>query len=122
VNVKAFDALPKEYQAIFEAACADANDWISAKYDSSNPAALKRLLSNGVKLQGFSNEILAACYKASTDAFDEIATKNAKFRKVYEPWRKFRDEQVQWFSIAENRFDNFMVSAQRMAQKGGKKG
>src|SRR6476661_4387754 len=86
VNARAFDALPKEYQAIFEAACADANDWISAKYDSSNPAALKRLLSNGVKLQGFSNEILAACYKASTDAFDEIATKNAKFRKVYEPW------------------------------------
>jgi hypothetical protein len=29
---------------------------------------------------------------------------------------------VQWFSIAENRFDNFMVAAQRLAQQKGKKG
>jgi TRAP-type mannitol/chloroaromatic compound transport system substrate-binding protein len=60
---------------------------------------------------------MAACEKASTEVFDDIATKNAKFRKVYEPWKKFRDEQVQWFSIAENRYDNFMVSAQRAAQR-----
>jgi TRAP-type mannitol/chloroaromatic compound transport system substrate-binding protein len=118
VNLKAWDALPKEYQAVLEAASADANDWITAKYDASNPAALKRLVSNGVKLQPFSNDILAACYKASTEVFDEIATRNAKFRKVYEPWKRFRDEQVQWFSIAENRYDNFMVSAQRTLQKG----
>jgi len=123
VNAKAFEALPKDYQTIFEMACADANDWIQGKYDSANPPALKRLLTNGVKLQGFSNEIMAACYKASTEIFDDIATKNARFRKVYEPWKKFRDEQVQWFSIAENRYDNFMVAAQRMAQqKSGKKG
>ena len=60
---------------------------------------------------------MAACYKASEEVFAEIAVKNAKFRKVYEPWKKFRDEQVQWFSIAENRYDNFMIAAQRLAQK-----
>jgi hypothetical protein len=37
---------------------------------------------------------------------------------VYEPWKKFRDEQVQWFSIAEGRQDSFMVNAQRSAQRG----
>jgi TRAP-type mannitol/chloroaromatic compound transport system substrate-binding protein len=122
VNIKAWEALPKDYQAVLESACADANDWILTKYDTANPAALKRLIANGVKLQPFSNEIMAACYKASEEAFDEIATKNAKFRKVYEPWKKFRDEQVQWFSIAENRYDNFMVAAQRTAQRAtGKK-
>jgi TRAP-type mannitol/chloroaromatic compound transport system substrate-binding protein len=117
VNIKAWEALPKDYQAILESACADANDWILAKYDSGNPAALKRLIANGVKLLPFSNEIMAACYKASAEVYDEIATKNAKFRKVYEPWKKFRDEQVQWFSIAENRYDNFMISAQRGSQR-----
>ena len=117
MNVKAFEALPKEYQSILESACADANDWIQAKYDAANPAALKRLIASGVKLLPFSNEIMAACEKASAEVFDDIATKNAKFRKVYEPWKKFRDEQVQWFSIAENRYDNFMVSAQRAAQR-----
>jgi TRAP-type mannitol/chloroaromatic compound transport system substrate-binding protein len=93
-----------------------------AKYDALNPAALRRLVAGGVKLLPFSNDIMAACYKASTEIFDDVATKNAKFRKVYEPWKKFRDEQVQWFSIAENRYDNFMVSAQRVAQKAPRKG
>ena len=122
VNAKAWEALPKDYQAIFEAACADAHDWVQTKYDAANPAALKRLITNGVRLLPFSNEIMAACYKASREVYDGIAEKNAKFRKVYEPWKKFRDEQVQWFSIAENRYDNFMVGAQRSAQGGAKKG
>jgi TRAP-type mannitol/chloroaromatic compound transport system substrate-binding protein len=117
VNLKAWEALPKEYQAILEAACADASEWITAKYDSGNPGALKRLIANGVKLLPFSNEIMAACFKASEEVFADVATKNAKFRKVYEPWKKFRDEQVQWFSIAENRYDNFMVAAQRTSQR-----
>jgi TRAP-type mannitol/chloroaromatic compound transport system substrate-binding protein len=117
VNLKAWEALPKDYQVIFEAATADAYDWILGKYDAGNPAALKRLIASGVKLLPFSNEIMAACHKASGEVFDDIATKNAKFRKVYEPWKKFRDEQVQWFSIAENRYDNFMVAAQRTSQR-----
>ena len=62
------------------------------------------------------------CYKASEENYEEVAVKNAKFRKVWEPWKKFRAEQVQWFSIAEGRFDSFMVGTQRSAQKGQKKG
>ena len=34
MNVKEFEALPKEYQAILESACAEANDWMQAKYDA----------------------------------------------------------------------------------------
>ncbi|MEO8848061.1 MAG: hypothetical protein ABI440_05470, partial [Casimicrobiaceae bacterium] len=55
----------------------------------------------------------AACYKATTEVYDEIAGKNAKFNKIYGPWKAFRADQVEWFSVAENRFDNFMIAAQR---------
>jgi len=123
VNIKAWESLPAEYKAILEAACAEANVWMVAKYDALNPDALKRLLATGVKLQPFSNEIMAACYKASTEVYDEFATKNAKFKKVYESWKKFRNEQNQWFAVAESRFDNFMIAAERTTQRGtGKKG
>ena len=88
-----------------------------AKYDALNPPALKRLIGNGVKLLPFSNEIMAACYKATKETYDEIAGKNDKFKKIYEPWQKFRAEQVEWFAVAENRFDNFMIAAERMSQK-----
>ena len=121
VNTKAWSDLPKDYQAVLEAACHQANVDMVAKYDAVNPPALKRLLANGVKLLPFSNDIMAACYKATQEVYDEIATKNDKFRKIYEPWKKFRTDEVEWFSIAENRFDNFMIAAERTAQAAKKK-
>jgi TRAP-type mannitol/chloroaromatic compound transport system substrate-binding protein len=121
VNIKAWEALPAEYKAILESACAEASIDMVAKYDAVNPAAFKRLVGNGVKVLPFSNDILAACYKAAIEVYAETSEKNAKFKKVYEHWSKFRDEQVQWFSIAENRFDNFMIAAQRLSQQAPKK-
>jgi len=121
VNIKAWEALPKDYQSILEGACYEANVDMVAKYDALNPAALKRLIAGGVKLQPFPNDIMVACYKATQEVYDEIATKNAKFKKVYEPWKKFREDQVQWFQVAENRFDNFMITAERQSQRGAKK-
>jgi len=64
---------------------------------------------------------MAACYKATTEVYDEIATKNAKFAKIYGPWKKFRDEQVSWFAVAENRFDNFMIAAERLSGRAAPK-
>jgi len=45
--------------------------------------------------------------------YEDIASKNAKFKKVYEPWKAFRADEIEWFQVAENRFDNFMIAAQR---------
>ena len=117
VNTKAWADLPKDYQSILEGACAEANIDMVAKYDALNPAALKRLIGSGVKLLPFSNEIMAACYKATKETYDDVASTNAKFAKIYEPWKKFRSDQVEWFAVAENRFDNFMIAAERLAQK-----
>jgi len=123
VGQKAWASLPKEYQAILEAACAEAYIWMVSKYDALNPPALKRLLAGGVNLAPFPNDVMAACFKTSEELYREFSAKSPKFAKVYEPWKKFRDEQIQWFSIAEGRFDNFMVSTQRSTQKAaGKKG
>jgi TRAP-type mannitol/chloroaromatic compound transport system substrate-binding protein len=121
VNIKAWTELPKDYQAALEAACYEANVDMLAKYDALNPPALRRLLANGVNLRPFSNEIMAACYKAANEVFEETNAANAKFKKIYEPWKKFRDEEDLWFSVAENRFDNFMIAATRAAPAAPKK-
>jgi len=114
-NIKAFEALPKEYQAALEAACYEANVDMVAKYDAVNPPALRRLVANGVALRPFPREVMQACFKAAGEVFDETMAKNAAFKKVFEPWKKFRDEEDLWFSVAENNFDNFMISATRSA-------
>ena len=48
INLAKWNALPKAYQAILEAAAGYANVEEQARYDARNPQALKRLVANGV--------------------------------------------------------------------------
>jgi TRAP-type mannitol/chloroaromatic compound transport system substrate-binding protein len=116
VNIGEWNKLPKEYQAILEMACWEAHVDMQARYDVKNPPALKRLVAGGTKLMPFSNDVMAACYKAALELYDETAAKNPKFAKIYAPWKKFRDEQIEWFSICEGRFDNFVAATVRAGQ------
>ena len=109
VNQAAYDALPKSYQAILEAACAEANQDMQARYDVQNPQAVKRLLANGTQFRPFSKEIMVAAYKAAQDVYAETSKANPKFAKVYEPWRAFMDEERQWWRVAESTYDQFTL-------------
>lgn len=111
VNTEKWASLPKHYQAILEAACARAHTWTAAKYDAQNPKALRELVAQGTKLAAFPQSVMEACYNASVEVFNEIAAKNPKFKKVYDSWKPFRAEQVLWFRVSENTFDNFMARA-----------
>jgi TRAP-type mannitol/chloroaromatic compound transport system substrate-binding protein len=82
-----------------------------AKYDARNPAALRRLLGAGAQLRPFSQEILEAAYKAANELYDEISSKNAEFKKMYDNLREFRNEEYLWFQVAEYSFDTFMIRA-----------
>ncbi|HEV3239039.1 MAG TPA: TRAP transporter substrate-binding protein [Casimicrobiaceae bacterium] len=115
VNTKAWADLPKDYQAILEAACAEANVDTMAKYDALNPAALRRLVAAGVQLRPFPREIMQAAHSAAIEVYDQFAATNAKFRKVYEPWKRFRDDEILWFRVAEENFDQFMAMASRQS-------
>ena len=107
VNIKEWEKLPKTYQAALEAACYEANADMMAEYDFKNPPALQRLLKNGVKLFAYSNDIMKAAQKASFELFEEEAEKNPSFKKIYEPWKKFRAEQLLWNRVAENTLASF---------------
>ena len=96
-----FDSLPKEYQAILQAACADAHVDMMAKYDAKNPTALKQLIGAGTQLRQFPKPVMDACYKAAQEVYAETAAKNPEFKKVHDDYRKFMDDQNLWFRVAE---------------------
>lgn len=111
VNTKEWEKLPTDYKAAFEAAAAEANVHMMAKYDARNPAALGRLLQQGVKLRPFPKPVMEAAFKSAVEFYNDEAGKNPEFKKIYEPWKRFRQDSVQWFSVAEARYDNFVVNA-----------
>ena len=110
VNIKEWEKLPKAYQNALEVACYEANLDMMAEYDFKNPQALARLLKNGVKLYSYSTAIMKEAQKAAFDLYEEEASKNPSFKKIYEPWKKFRHEQFLWNKVAENTLSGFMLN------------
>jgi TRAP-type mannitol/chloroaromatic compound transport system substrate-binding protein len=101
VNLREWNALPKEYREWFRSAAVEASSEMLAKYDAVNPPALERLLARGVQLRPFPEEILTAARRAAFDLYEEHAAKDATYRKIYEAWKRFRAQSYRWFSTAE---------------------
>jgi TRAP-type mannitol/chloroaromatic compound transport system substrate-binding protein len=108
INSKAWAALPKEYQALVEAAASHAHVDMQARYDGKNPGALKRLVAGGAKLNGFNREIMSAAHAAAMDLYSDLSAKNPAWKKIYADFAAFRDELGVWFRFSEAGFDGFM--------------
>lgn len=110
VNKKEWDKLPKLYQAAIEVASLEAHTDMQAKYDAKNPSALARLLRDKTVLKPFPQSVMESCFKAAQETFTEEAAINPKFKKVYDDWVSFRNNQGQWFGVAEQTFARFSMS------------
>ncbi len=109
INIGKWNELPKNYQAVVEMAAAKAQAWMLSKYDAENPKALRELVAGGTKLVAFPTPVMEAAFNAANDLYNELSAKSPRFKKVYENWRAFRNEEILWFRVCENSFENFMA-------------
>jgi TRAP-type mannitol/chloroaromatic compound transport system substrate-binding protein len=110
VNNAKWNELSPEYKAAFNNACAEGNTWMMAKYDAQNPAALRRLVAGGTQLRPFPKPVMDACYKAALERYAEESAKNPKWKKIYDNYTAFQREQILWFRVCENTYDNYMAT------------
>jgi len=111
MHQRAWDALPDVYKNILEVACGEATLEMAARYDEANPKALRRLLAGGAQLRAWPREILQASWRATHELYEDTAAQNPRFRKMWTSYKAFRDEQFQWFRVAENAYENFAFAA-----------
>lgn len=111
VNEKAWNALTPEFKAIFEVACNEQTLSMLARYDATNPAALKQLIAGGAKLAYFPRDVMDAAYKASQDIWKELTAKNPDFAEIFPHWQSFQRDQVEWFRVAEAALDGYTFNA-----------
>ena len=109
INLAKWNELPKAYRSIVELAAAKAHTAMVSKYDAENPKALRELVAAGTKLLPFPQSVMEAAFNASNELYAEISSKNAKFKKMFDSWKAFRNEEILWFRVAEGTFDNFMA-------------
>ena len=113
IGLPKWNDLPKNYQAIVQQASYLANVWMQAKYDAGNPPALKRLIAAGAKLAPFSQAIMDASWKAANEVFTETSAASPDFKKIYEHFTAFRNDQYLMWQVAEYSFDTYMIRARR---------
>ncbi len=113
-NKSEYDKLPEEYKRAIHTAAAEVNVNMVARYDHLNPIALRKLLDNGVTLRKFSDDIMQAAQKSAFEIYEELNDTNELWKKVYEPWKKYRDSQYAWFNVAEQGYASFAIPQANM--------
>jgi len=108
VNNAAYNELSAEYKAIIENASVNAATTMQARYDARNPAALKKLVSQGTKLFRFPKDVMDGAFKASQELYADIGGKNPAFKKIHDDYMAFRRYANLWFRFSEATFDDFM--------------
>ncbi len=117
VNKEAFNRLPPAYKAAIEVASNEANSEMLARYDHLNPQALRKLVAAGAQLRPWPRDIMQAAWREAHAMYEELSGQNERFKKVWTSYRAYRDDEYQWFRIAENSFDNFaFIEAARAAR------
>jgi TRAP-type mannitol/chloroaromatic compound transport system substrate-binding protein len=108
INNKAWEGLSAENKAIVESAAAFAHVEMLAKYDYRNPAALKTLVGQGVKLFRFPKDMMEGSFKAAGDVYSELSASNADWKKIFADFSAWRRDANLWFRFTEAGFDDFM--------------
>jgi len=109
INIEKWNSLTPAYKSLVRTASSLANEWMLAKYDAGNPAALKRLLAGGTQLRAFPTPVMDACLKAALEVYAEVSAKNTDFKKVWDAMLAFRNDQYLWWRVAEYTNDDFLI-------------
>ena len=101
VNERAFESLPAEWRAIFEAATKEASTAMTQLYDKLNPEALATLRSKDVQLRPFPEDVMHASRQASEQLLEDGAAQDADYRRILDSWRAFRKQSDSWLGTSE---------------------
>jgi TRAP-type mannitol/chloroaromatic compound transport system substrate-binding protein len=102
VNKKAFDSLPKDLQTIIETAAASSNIWMLSQFEAKNLAALKKLKQeHHVEVLPFPDDVMIALHAYTKEVLEEESAKDATFKRVYEHYKAFMDDNDAWNALSE---------------------
>lgn len=110
ISKVSYDSLPDDLKEVVTAAASHAHVDMQAKYDARNPAALKELLTHGVKLIRMPKDVMDTAYRAAEQLYEDLSAKDPEWKKIYTDYDKFRTDEYQWFRIAEQSYDSFMMN------------
>ncbi|MDA0237365.1 MAG: TRAP transporter substrate-binding protein [Proteobacteria bacterium] len=96
INLPVWNSLSKQHQAIIEVSCGDTIRDGLALGEFSQPAAIDKMVKQGVKVHYWKPEFLAAFKGAWDEVAAEESAVNPEFKRVYENYVAFRKQFATW--------------------------
>jgi TRAP-type mannitol/chloroaromatic compound transport system substrate-binding protein len=105
VNKRAWDSLPADLQAIISHAAESENVLMLSEMEQKNLAALKELQArDDVLIQRFPDDVLARLQSMTEETLNEEAAANPAFKRVYDAYQAFRQQDDAWTAISERAY------------------
>jgi TRAP-type mannitol/chloroaromatic compound transport system substrate-binding protein len=107
VNKSAFEALPRDLQAIVEVASRAINQDMLDEYTARNNRALTELVEeHGVELRRLPDDVIIALHQAAQEAVEDLAANDPLAARVYTSFRQFFDGVKNYHHISEQAYIN----------------
>lgn len=105
INKKAWDSLPKDLQAIVQAAAQACNVESHAWCEAVNADALTDLVTNqGVIARPLPPDVIAKLKTVTADTLESLAKADPSTRKVHDAFMAFRTKHESWAGVSEKTF------------------
>jgi len=105
INSHAWAQLPEDLQLMVETAAAAVSQWIYAQMEFHNQAALQELHSKqNIEVLEFPPEVLAELKRLTKETLDDEASKNAKFKRVYDAYTGFSESYKEWSKMSDEAY------------------
>ena len=109
INLNAWQSLPEDLQAIVKTAALAANTDMLAEYTARNNSALRELIDQHyVELRRLPDDVLNEIRMVSEQMIQEMVNgdDDELSRRIYESWRRYRDDVVAYHEISERAYIN----------------
>lgn len=105
INKKVYDALPLDLQAMIESVSRQINQDMLDDYTTRNNTALIELTEqHGVQLRRLPQAVLDHLKAISFEIYDETATTDPLFAKVYAAYMKYFEQAAEYHAISEQSY------------------
>ena len=112
VNKDAWEALPRDLQAMIEVATQAINEDMLSEFTARNNAALDTLINeHGVQLRRLPDDVIAALRASSEEVVAEIAEADPLAKRVYDSYMDYLEDVRRYHSISEQAYMNLRESA-----------
>lgn len=107
INLKAFEQLPADLQAIVREAAKATNQNMLDEYTYNNALALQSLKEQGVVLKRFPDEVLDALRQESASVLQKLAAESELNSRIWASMQDFQEKASQMHALSEKELYNW---------------